>query len=131
MTDTFPTEQINYWIASNPGSYSTRHIDANGFGTVATMLTGLKIWYIFLPNDAYPKNFCDETINPIIIPIGRWKIYLVVLQAGDTMWVMVHRWKFHFADEYQCFAAWNSARRSDHRTIYHGWRSFYVAAHSA
>jgi len=85
MTDTFPTEQVNYWIASNSGAYSTRHVDANGFSTAATMLTGLKIWYVFLPNDAHPENFRDETINPIIIPMGHWKIDAIILRGGDTM----------------------------------------------
>jgi len=81
----FPAEQFNYWISSNPGAYSTRHVDADGFGTVATLLTGIKVWYVFLPKREHRYVFDRETVDPKHIPIHYWRIYAIVLRAGDTM----------------------------------------------
>jgi len=82
----FPARQVNFVIAATQGAYSSRHIDAVGFGTVVEMLWGSKIWWILTPDlKRYPGRFADKLTNPLNIPFKYWKISAIRLTAGDVM----------------------------------------------
>jgi len=86
----FPSRQINFAIAAGPGSYSGRHIDASGFGTVVEAVAGHKIWWILLPKaDEHPDIFKNAINDPRDIDFKYWSVHAIRLHAGDLLYVVL------------------------------------------
>ena len=85
-SQSFPGLQVNFIIGGNAGAYSSRHVDAAGFGTVVHVRTGVKIWFLLFPNTVdYPDEFKDATKDPRTIDFHCWKVRAVRLCADDVL----------------------------------------------
>ena len=91
LTTPYPTEHMRWGLAATAHTFSSLHIDSDGFATFIQVMCGMKVWIVYRSSSALPLSstevFTDEHLFQIdeIPKNAQFGLEAIVLKPGDQL----------------------------------------------
>lgn len=94
ITTPYPTEHVRWGLAGTSHTFTSLHVDSDGFATFVQIMSGMKVWVVYRPSPVFPLSNIDVFTNrdafqldeiPKNAPFG---LEAMVLKPGDQLYVL-------------------------------------------
>jgi hypothetical protein len=138
ITTHYPTEHMRWGLAGTAHTFTSLHIDSDGFATFIQIMCGMKVWAVYRPSSVFPLSSMNvfthaDSFEPDKMPNdAQFGLEAVVLKPGDQLYVCSLYVYLHYIIFFvQVNAAWCSPLRVWDQGHDNSWGTFLLFVSNA
>lgn len=107
ITTPYPIESVRWGLAGTAHTFTSLHVDSDGFATFVQVMCGMKVWIVFRPSSDLPLSSINafeegDTFQLDNIPKNaQFGLEAIVLKPGDQLYVSYNSFFFTFSSSYR------------------------------